>query len=522
MKSVMKFSSTMLLLAGTAAIGFAGAARSEDAKRGGTLRVAISQMAPAADPVVTTFGTNWTTASVVCEGLFAVDKTWTPQPMLADSVAYAEDGLSMTIKLRKGLKFHSGAALTADDVVASLLRFRDAAGIGASFKGIAKAVTAVDPETVRIDLNNKTPIVPALLTITQAVIMSKASLEGASATKATQGLDCTGPYTLKSYQPDQGAVLSRWDGYQARKEESSAEAGAKRAYADEIDLKLMPEASVRRDSLITGDVDYATELPVDFYDTLKGNPDVEPVIVANNQSLTAVFNTKKGPAADVNLRRAIFYALDKDPIMMASVGNPDFYTLDPSWIPDPNSFWYTKAGVTEFAKADAEKAKAYLAKSGYKGEKLRWLVAAEQHTKHYMTAVTAAQQLQAFGINVELVEEPMANYIQDRAVQDKMDVFSSFLPNYIDPTTIAYLNSSYPGFWDQPEKVELMKQLASTLDPKERKAIFEKIHVLAYDAFPFIKYGTESSFYAVRKGTANYPKTAVGGTAFYNVVPPKS
>jgi len=510
------------LLAGASlAVIAAQPAMAQDLQRGGVLRIGISQMAPSPDPVVTTFGINWATAGVVCEGLFAVDETWTPQPMLADSFSYSEDGKTLTVALRDGLKFHSGAALTSADVVASLERFRESAGIGAAFKGAISAISAPDDKTVVFDLVNPSPILPGLLAGSQAVIMSTASLEGASPTEATRGLDCTGPYALTEYQPDQGVTMTRWDDYASRSEPSSAAAGTKHAYADQIVFRLMPEASVRRDSLITGEIDIAGELPSDFYDALQNDPNTEAVVVANNQSLAVVFNTKEGVAADVNLRRAIYYALDMDPIMLASVGNPEFYTLDPSWIPDPNSFWYTTAGVPEgFGTAKADKVKEYLAASNYKGEPIRWLVASEQYQKHFLTAITASQQLEEYGINVEIVESPMANYIQARADAAQMDAFSSFLPTYVDPTSIAFLNASYPGFWTDPEKMELMSELASTIDPAARKALFEKIHTLAYDQFPWIKYGTEANMYGIRKGVGNAARVPARAGDYYNVAPP--
>lgn len=510
------------LLAGSSlALVVAQPVLAQEFPQGGTLRIGISQMAPSPDPVVTTFGVNWATAGVICEGLFGLDESWTPQPMLADSFEYSEDGTSLTVTLRDGLKFHSGAALTAADVVASLERFRESAGIGAAFKGAVSAITAPDDKTVVFALASPSPIVPGLLAGTQSVIMSSASLEGASPTEATRGLDCTGPYMLTEYQPDQGVTMTRWDEYASRSEPSSSASGMKHAYADQIIFRLMPEASVRRDSLITGEIDIANELPSDFYDALQNDPNTEAVVVANNQSLTVVFNTKEGVAADVNLRRAIYHALEMEPIMLASVGNPEFYTLDPSWIPDPNSFWYTTAGVPEgFGTPNPDKVTEYLAASDYNGEPIRWLVASEQYQKHFLTAITASQQLEEYGINVEIVESPMANYIQARADAAQMDAFSSFLPTYVDPTSIAYLNASYPGFWEDPDKMALMQEIATTLDPEARKAIFEKIHVLAYDQFPFIKFGTESNMYGIRKGVGNPARIPSRAGDFYNVAPP--
>jgi len=510
-----------LLASVSMAVVAAQPALAQEFEQGGTLRVGISQMAPSPDPVVTTFGVNWLTASIACEGLFGTDESWTPQPVLAESFEYSEDGTTLTVKLREGLTFHSGAALTSADVLASLERFRESAGIGASFKGVTESIEAIDDTTIQFNLTTPTPIVPGILAGQQAVIMSAANLEGASPTEATRGLDCTGPYTLTSYTPDQGAVLTRWDDYSSRTEPASAATGAKYAYADEIHLRLMPEASVRRDSLITGELDIAMELPTDFYDALESDPNTEAVVVPNNQSLAVVFNTRDGVAADVNLRRAIFHALEMEPIMLASVGNPEFYTLDSSWIPDPNSFWYTTEGVPEgFGTPDPDKVAEYLAASNYNGEPIRWLVASEQYQKHFLTAITASQQLEEYGIMVEIVESPMANYIQARADGAQMDAFSSFLPTYVDPTSIAFLNASYPGFWSDPEKLELMEQLSSTIDPDERKAIFEKVHALAYDQFPFIKYGTEANMYGIRTGVGNPARVPARAYDFYNVAPP--
>src|SRR5579863_6234160 len=82
------------------------------------LRIATPQLPAALDPVVSTLGTNWLVAANACEGLYALDDNWQPQLMLAQSAAYDEAALTLTVKLRQEIKFHSGALLTADDVVA--------------------------------------------------------------------------------------------------------------------------------------------------------------------------------------------------------------------------------------------------------------------------------------------------------------------------------------------------------------------------------------------------------------------
>ncbi|WP_158815728.1 ABC transporter substrate-binding protein [Methylocapsa sp. S129] len=484
------------------------------------LRIATPQLPAALDPVVSTLGTNWLVAANACEGLYALDDNWQPQLMLAQSAAYDEAALTLTIKLRQGIKFHSGAPLAADDVVASLSRYRESAGTGAVLKALVASIVATAPDTVVLKLNAPTGVIPGLLTLTPASIMSKASVEGKSPSQPVANLDCTGPFKVTEFQPDRQAVLARFADYQPRGEPSSGAAGEKKALADRVIFLPQPEPSVRRDSVLTGAADIATTLPFDFYDAVKSSPAAVPLIVKDNQSLTMVFNTRKGPTANPKLRQAIYAALDMDPIMLAAEGNPDFYTLDPSWAPDRNSVWHTGAGAEKFGTANPERAKKLLAESGYKGETLRWLTSKDFYQQHYLPALTAQQQLEDYGIKIDLQVMPAAAFVQTRTDPDKFDIFSSFLPTYVDPVVIPYLNASYPGFWNDPRKEELVKKLATSTDRKARIDIWKQIQTLIYEETPYIKFGTEASFEALRKGVTGVTDSPAIGQAFFNVAPP--
>jgi peptide/nickel transport system substrate-binding protein len=102
----------------------AGAAFAADAPRkGGVLRLGNLVEPPSLDA-------HWTTASItetltnhIYEGLYSLDSSNKPIPMLAEGVTISKDGLVYTFKLRQGVKFHNGKEMTSEDVVPSIARW---------------------------------------------------------------------------------------------------------------------------------------------------------------------------------------------------------------------------------------------------------------------------------------------------------------------------------------------------------------------------------------------------------------
>jgi peptide/nickel transport system substrate-binding protein len=114
---------SLLLVAGLVVV--AGLeARAQTPKKGGVLKVAVLGDPPTLD-------SHWTTANFVevitqhiYESLYTLDQNYQPIPVLAEALpAVSADGLTYTIKLRQGIRFHNGKEMTSEDVVASLKRW---------------------------------------------------------------------------------------------------------------------------------------------------------------------------------------------------------------------------------------------------------------------------------------------------------------------------------------------------------------------------------------------------------------
>src|SRR2546429_9228985 len=100
-----------------------GVAVAQPPRRGGVLRVGNLGEPPALDA-------HWTTASItetltnhIYEGLYSLDATNRPIPMLAESHSVSRDGLTYTFKLRQAVNVHDRTQMTTDDVVPSLARW---------------------------------------------------------------------------------------------------------------------------------------------------------------------------------------------------------------------------------------------------------------------------------------------------------------------------------------------------------------------------------------------------------------
>ena len=144
----------MGMAAGATMMTRAGSAEAETPKRGGQIRVAgfSSSTADTVDPARQTLSTDYARCNMFYNGLTRLDESLTPQPELAESIEN-ETATVWTFKLRKGVTFHDGKPLTADDVVYSLLRHKDPK-VGSMAKTLAaqmQDVKATGPNEVQVD-----------------------------------------------------------------------------------------------------------------------------------------------------------------------------------------------------------------------------------------------------------------------------------------------------------------------------------------------------------------------------------
>ncbi len=477
-------------MAALLAIAAAGVPALAAPPKGGAANLAMIGEPQTLDPMASTADLVSIIMQHVYEPLYTFDGNWNIAPMLAESMpAISKDGLVYTIPLRKGVKFHNGKEMTADDVVASLKRWIEMAPRGKAVGKEIKSLEAKGPNTLVITLNR--PYAPLLshfaLPSGFAVIMSKDSI----ATPLTQFVG-TGPYQFKERKPDQYVQLVRFDGYASRSEPPSGYAGRREALLDELRFVPVPNANTRVEGSLSGQYQFADLLPVESFSRLDGKPNVKAMLTAPFGFPYLVLNTKQGPLANMALRQAVQAALNDADMMGAGFGDPKFFSVEGNHYAKGTPF-YSMAGTDNYGKGDAKKAAAMVAAAKYDGTPIR-ILTSQQYDFHYRIALVMAENLKAAGFKVDMQVVDWATLIQrrnDPALWDIYITHSAVLP---EPTlTPPQLGEGAPGWWSSPAKKAALDAFDAETDPAKRGALWGKVQEVVYTEVPYIRVGSFNS-----------------------------
>src|SRR6516225_6611985 len=104
-----------------------------------------------------------THAYLVFDTLYGIDTSWAAQPQMVKGHQVEEDGLTWTLILRDGLRFHDKEPVLARDVVASIRRFAARINLADALMAATEELSAPDDRTVRFRLKRPFPHLPEAL-----------------------------------------------------------------------------------------------------------------------------------------------------------------------------------------------------------------------------------------------------------------------------------------------------------------------------------------------------------------------
>lgn len=468
-------------------------------ERGGVIDVATIGELNTLDPTIATGDLLGMVTQHFFETLYTFDAKWNVTPLLAaDLPEVSEDGKVHTIRLREGVTFHDGSAMTSEDVVASLERWFNLAARGKLVAEKLDKIEAVDDYTVRIALTEPFAPLNALLAFNNSAAIVMPAEKIADTLSEYIG---TGPYKIKERRVDQYLQLERFEEYAARDGESDGFGGARKQYLDEIRFVPVPDANTRVEGAIAGQYDYADLLPVEAYDRLSGDK-TEPLVMNSFGWPMFIMNNKEGMMTSQGVRKAIQAALNAEDMLAAAFGKPEFYAVDGAMYPQSYP-WHNQEGLEAYNQGDVEKAKTLAQEAGYDGSPVR-ILTSRQYEFHYKMAQVAAEYLKMAGFNVDLGVFDWATLVQRRAEPGLWDIFITHSPFLPDPSLIAPLPASYPGWWASEEKERLLSALNAEVDMEKRLQIWADFQKLIYEEVPFYKVGDFSALAAKSPKLENF------------------
>lgn len=317
-----------------------------------TVTVALYADAVSLDPYNSNDNLSLSVERTVYDGLVGFTPEMKVKPLLATSWEASPDAKVFTFHLRRGVKFHDGTPFNAEAVKANFDRVRDQANklTRYSLYGIIDSITVVDDSTVRFTLKN--PFGAMLYSFAHPAgrIISPAALAKGGAYLA-RNMVGTGPFKFVSWTPGREIVLDRNPDYW--------EAGQPRV--DRIVFRFIPEDASRVAMLLSGEAQYAFQVPGVQAEAVAKTPNVNLDARWSIYAYYIALNTQKGPLRSQAVRQALNYAVDKNAIIKVVLRGYG-RVLDAPMAPGTANYSQVQAGGWPY---DIAKAKALLSEAGY-------------------------------------------------------------------------------------------------------------------------------------------------------------
>jgi len=396
-----------------AAVAIASAVAFTTSAGADELKIAVAADVTSIDPHFFNLFPNNNIAEHIFDKLVQMDPDSRMIPGIATSWKTVDDK-TWEFKLRKGVKFHDGSELTAEDVVFSIDRVPLVPNSPGPFSAYTKAIIGkevVDPYTIRFKYAAPYPLAPndlSTIYIVSKKVAANASTEDFNSGKAAIG---SGRYKLVRYVNGERIDLVRNDGYW----------GEKPAY-DKVQFKIIKNEPARMAALLSGDVDAIEQPPTADIARLKTDPKFtltskisHRVIYFNFDHLSRVspFVTAKdgkpldkNPLLDVRVRRAISKAINRPAIAERVM---EGQAIPSGQLVSEKLFGHNPALKAEVY--DPEGAKKLLAEAGYpNGFNITIHGPSGRYVNDEKIVQAVAQMLSRVGIVAKVETAPMGPY----------------------------------------------------------------------------------------------------------------
>ena len=366
-------------------------------KPGGHLRVATVQGSSTdqLDPTQLTSGHTNFLFSTMHSCLTEVRPDGQLTGLLAESFEPGADASEWIFKLRKGVEFHNGKSLVADDVIASLDRHRGEASASAmkSFMEEVESLSKDGDHVVRLKLKSASVDFPVILSASSLSILP--SKNG----KVEEFNVGNGAYILESFEPGQYSKYKKNPNYFM----------SDRAFVDSAEILTIADSTARQNALVTGVVDVIGDVESSTADLLARNKKIEVLDVVSTQHYTFPMRTDLAPFDNNDVRMALKLSIDRNEVLEkvlnghGTLGND--HPISPA-----NRYFHSELEQRAY---DPEKAKWHLKQAGMSNLKVELSASDGLYAGAVDTAVLFSEHAKKAGIELVPKRVPDDGYWSD-------------------------------------------------------------------------------------------------------------
>jgi ABC-type transport system substrate-binding protein len=465
---------------------------------GNILRYPLINTPTKFDPATVQDGDTIDLIQNMFEGLTTWGENNTPVPNLAEKWEISSDGKTYTFNLKKGVKFHNGREMKADDVAFSINRavspsinsetvgnyLNDIVGFADVQSGKAKemsGIKVIDDYTISITIDKPRPYFLGKLTYPTSFVVAKEAVADGKPMNSIKEMVGTGPFMAEDYVSDQMFKLKAFKDYHN---------GAPKI--DGIERPIYKDPISRFNAYNRGEIDMIALQRQDVKAVLE-DPKLKSQLIYYPRPSIYYVGMNLGmvkPFKDKRVRQAIAMAIDRDLIVNETLGGQN--TRADGILPPGVLGHREHAAVYPF---DVKKAQQLLAQAGYPGGKgfpaIKIAFRGEQSDVQLVADSVAQQLKQNLGITVG--QEPMewGAYLERNNAKKNPFFHMRWAADYLDPQNFISLFFLKDGnenkiYYSNPRVDELCTAADAELDETKRLNMYAEAEDIVLQDAPWV------------------------------------
>jgi peptide/nickel transport system substrate-binding protein len=462
-------------------------------KRGGTLRMGLTGggSADTLDPNIVITYPSFAGLSMIYDTLILLDNNVQPYPGLATEVTSNKDATVWTIRLRKGVEFHNGRELTADDLAFTFVRATGSKN--SSFYGPLtpvnlKEMKKLDKYTLRVPMKQPWSILEDALPANFTLPVLPVGFDPKHAIG-------TGPYKLKTFTPGQEIATVRNDNYWVTGQ----------PYFDGVTVTEYADETSQVNAMVANQEDAISDFTAASIPSLQSGG---AKVVTSKTGAWNVFCMRcdLAPFNDARVRQALRLIVDRPQMLALVFGTEGRVANDLFGIFDP----VYDHSIPQ-REQDIQQAKSLLKQAGHENLHLT-LVTADVAVGAVKQSEVFAQQAKAAGVTVSLHQMTSSqlygpNFLKWPFSMDTWGYASYFVQSRLSYIAPPMLNESH---WANPRYQQLFNEAMAITDPGKRTGIAHEMQMLEWNQSGYIIPHNITLFDAVSSRVLGVEPSLVG------------